>query len=292
MFDYYYGPEAEQFAFYRVPKVLFTADCVREISTDAKLLYGLLLDRMQLSAKNGWFDENGRVYIYYTVRQIMDALGCGNKKVTKLLYELETTAGLIERSRVGFNKPDRIYVKNFLSVVSKQHFQSCQKDITGDVEMTSMEVSKAHTNNTDTNHTEYSDTNPIVSEKSGYDGMDEYHAYEEMIKEQLDYDALKQDRKYSGSEIDEIIEIIIDVMCSKSGTIRISGDNKPIEVVKSRFAKLNMFHIQYVIDCLKDNPVDIRNIRAYILASLYNAPTTISNYYSAMVNHDMTKGLI
>lgn len=171
MFDYYYGPEAEQFTFYRVPKVLFTADCVREISTDAKLLYGLLLDRMQLSAKNGWFDENGRVYIYYTVRQIMDALGCGNKKVTKLLYELETTAGLIERSRVGFNKPDRIYVKNFLSVVSKQHFQSCQKDITGDVEMTSMEVSKAHTNNTDTNHTEYSDTNPIVSEKSGYDGM-------------------------------------------------------------------------------------------------------------------------
>lgn len=72
MYDYYYGPESEQFAFYRIPKLLFEAERVRDISTDAKLLYGLMLDRMQLSAKNGWLDDNGRVYIYYTVKQIMN----------------------------------------------------------------------------------------------------------------------------------------------------------------------------------------------------------------------------
>ena len=113
MYDFYYGPEAEQFTFYRIPKVLFEADGVRDISTDAKLLYGLMLDRMQLSARNNWMDENGRIYIYYTVNQIMRNLGCGNKKVAKLLEELETDAKLIERVKVGFNKPNRIYVKNF-----------------------------------------------------------------------------------------------------------------------------------------------------------------------------------
>lgn len=100
MYDYYYGPEAEQFVFYRIPKVLFEAERVKDISTDAKLLYGLMLDRMQLSAKNQWLDEKGRVYIYYTVKQIMNSLSCSNKTVTKLLHELEQS-GLISREKTG-----------------------------------------------------------------------------------------------------------------------------------------------------------------------------------------------
>ncbi len=114
MYDYYYGPESEQFAFYRIPKVLFEAEGVRNISTDAKVLYGLMLDRMQLSAKNKWLDEKGRVYIYYSVKQIMDALSVSNKTVTKLLSELESVH-LISREKTGFSKPDRIYVMNFLA---------------------------------------------------------------------------------------------------------------------------------------------------------------------------------
>lgn len=287
MYDFYYGPEAEQFTFYRIPKVLFEADGVRDISTDAKLLYGLMLDRMQLSARNNWMDENGRIYIYYTVNQIMRNLGCGNKKVAKLLDELETEAKLIERVRIGFNKPNRIYVKNFLSVVSKGHDHTCQKDTTGSVEMTSLEVSKGHTNNTDINNTEFSDNNLIVSEEERCDGMDEYNAYERIIKENLDYDTFIQDRHYDRRDIDEIIALMTDVMISHKGTIRVSGEDKPIEVVKSRFMKLDSTHIQYVLDVMKDNPVKVRNIKAYLLASLYNAPVTISNYYTALVNHDM-----
>lgn len=94
-YDYFYGQQAEMFAFYRVPKVLFTEDCFWNVSTDAKLLYGILLDRMNLSARNGWLDEEGRVYIIFTIEEIKGALGCAEKKAVKLLDELE-----MERRRI------------------------------------------------------------------------------------------------------------------------------------------------------------------------------------------------
>ena len=112
-FDYFYGQQSEQFSFYRIPKMLFTDDRFWNVSTDAKLLYGILLDRMNLSAKNGWFDESGRVYIIFTLEEIMEELGCANQKATKLVVELEEKAGLIERKRQGLGKPTLIYVKNF-----------------------------------------------------------------------------------------------------------------------------------------------------------------------------------
>ena len=97
--DYYYGDQAEQFSFYRIPKVLFTDSRFKDISAEAKILYGLLLDRMSLSAKNGWLDQEGRVYIVYTVEDIMDALSCASQKAMKLLNELDEKCGLIERKR-------------------------------------------------------------------------------------------------------------------------------------------------------------------------------------------------
>ena len=292
MYDYYYGPESEQFAFYRIPKLLFEAERVRDISTDAKLLYGLMLDRMQLSAKNGWLDENGRVYIYYTVKQIMKALSCSNKTVTRLLNELEGVH-LISREKSGFSKPDRIYVMNFLAVVYKVHHETCKKYTSGDVESTPRDMYNLHPNNTDNNKTDISDTDSIVSiRKNGCDAMDEYRAYESLIRENIEFDHLVEDNPYERESLEEIVSIMTDVMMTKSGTMRISGDDKPVEVVKSRLMKLNSQHISYVLQGLKDNPVKVRNIKAYLLASLFNAPTTISNYYSALVNHDMHNGLV
>ena len=292
MYDYYYGPESEQFAFYRVPKLLFEAERVRDISTDAKLLYGLMLDRMQLSAKNGWLDENGRVYIYYTVKQIMSALSCSNKTVTRLLNELESV-NLISRRKSGFSKPDRIYVMNFLAVVYKVHHETCKKYTSTDEENTPREMNILHPNNTDINKTDISDTESIVSiRENGCDAMDEYNSYESLIRENIEFDLLVADNPYERDSLEEIVSIMTDVMTTKSGTIRISGDEKPVEVVKSRLMKLNSQHISYVLQGLKDNPVKVRNIKAYLLASLYNAPTTISNYYSALVNYDMNNGLV
>ena len=104
MDDYFYGQQAELFSFYRVPKVLFTDEKFSNISSDAKLLYGIMLDRMNLSAKNGWVDELGRVYIIFTIEEVKGALGCAEKKAVKLLHELENKCGLIERKRIGLFK--------------------------------------------------------------------------------------------------------------------------------------------------------------------------------------------
>lgn len=115
-FDYYYGIEAEQFSFYRVPRLLIKDERFKGLSSDAKLLYGLMLDRMALSMKNGWLDDENRAYIIYTVDAIMEDLGCGKDKAIKVLAELDTNKGigLVERIRRGLGKPDIIYVKNFV----------------------------------------------------------------------------------------------------------------------------------------------------------------------------------
>ena len=115
-FDYFRGMEAEQYSFYRVPKVLFTAECFKSLSCEAKVLYGLMLDRMSLSIKNRWFDEEDRVYIIFTVEEIAELLNCGTQKAVKLMKELDSNQGigLIEKKRLGLGKPNVIYVKNFL----------------------------------------------------------------------------------------------------------------------------------------------------------------------------------
>ena len=112
MFDYFYGQSGEMFSYFRMPKILFRDIKFKDLSTDAKTLYGILLDRMGLSVKNGWLDEQGRVYIIFPVQEVMDALGCADNKATKLFRELEKF-GLIERKRRGLGKPNLIYVKNF-----------------------------------------------------------------------------------------------------------------------------------------------------------------------------------
>lgn len=123
-YEYFYGAQAEQFSFYRIPKALFTEPNFRELSTDAKVLYGILLDRMSLSLKNQWLDAQNKVYIIFTVEEIMDALNCANQKATRLMVELEKQAGLIERKRQGLGRPNLIYVKNFVATINDK---SCEK---------------------------------------------------------------------------------------------------------------------------------------------------------------------
>ena len=123
-YEYFYGAQAEQFSFYRIPKALFTEPNFRELSTDAKVLYGILLDRMSLSLKNQWLDAQNKVYIIFTVDEIMDALNCANQKATRLMVELEKQAGLIERKRQGLGRPNLIYVKNFAATINNKN---CEK---------------------------------------------------------------------------------------------------------------------------------------------------------------------
>ena len=113
-YDYFYGQSGELFSYFRIPKALFQDSRFRQLSTDARTLYGILLDRMSLSAKNNWLDEQGRVYIIYTVREVQESLCCAEHKAVKLFRELEQ-ANLIERKRRGLGRPSLIYVKNFSS---------------------------------------------------------------------------------------------------------------------------------------------------------------------------------
>ena len=119
--DYYYGIEAEQFSFYRVPRLLIKDERFKKLSSDAKLLYGLMLDRMSLSMKNEWFDDENRAYIIYTIDSIMEDLGCAKEKAVKVLAELDSVKGigLVEKVRRGLGKPDIIYVKNFASITEQ-----------------------------------------------------------------------------------------------------------------------------------------------------------------------------
>ena len=288
--NYFYGPQAEQFAFYRIPKALFTDLAYRGISTDAKVLYGLLLDRMSLSARNDWLDEQGRVYIVFTVEEIMESLACGNKKAVGLLRELETEAGLIERRRQGLGKPNLIYVKNFI----KGNFLTCPNDTSVGVPNTFQDVSKGHGNKTEINNTDLSETDPFPSgEGDGVaagtecEGNGTRARYQEYFARQFNFNALIAGNPDDEDMLREMLELLVDTVCSRRKFIRIAGDDKPAEVVKARLLKLDGDHLRFVLMCLKENTILVRNMRQYLLAALYNAPLTMSNYYTARVQHDM-----
>ena len=145
---------------------------------------------------------------------------------------------------------------------------------------------------TDLSSTEIS--NPIQSNpptpagaRMGMDRMGARESYRELILENIEYDFWKNSDRVDHEMLDEITELIVDTVCSARKTIRIAGDDYPAEVVKSRFMKLDSSHVQYVMDCMKDNTTYVRNIKKYLLAALYNAPTTINSYYSSLVQHDM-----
>lgn len=166
-FDYFYGSQAESFSFIRLPRLLMTGKEFRNLSTDAKLLYSLLLDRMSLSMRNGWLDEAGRVYIYYTVEEIQDDLNCGHNKACKLLAELDTVKGigLIERKKQGQGKPTKIFVKQFVGSKSQDQNpgSSTSENEKSAKRKSSIQVnSKTEGNYINNNYTENSYTNSSI----------------------------------------------------------------------------------------------------------------------------------
>ena len=292
MFDYFYGAQAEQFSFYRVPKVLFTKEQFKQLSAEAKILYGIMLDKLDLSVKNKWVDEKGRVYIIYTIEQIMADMNCADQKATKLLDELEKKCGLIERKRQGLGKPNLIFVKNFITGVEGSlmaRIQNRENHDSGAVNITTADYPKSRGINTNHSNTENSDINPI---QSGFDedGISERNEYERYFRESLSIDVLLRENLGEEETILGILDLMVDVCCFKRSVIRIAGDDKPLAVVKSRFMKLKAEHIRYVLKCLSENTTRVRNIRQYLLTALYNAPATIRPFYQAWVNNDMATG--
>ena len=159
--DYFYGQSGELFSYFRIPKALFQDHRFRQLSTDARTLYGILLDRMSLSAKNGWLDEQGRVYIIYTVREVQESLCCAEHKAVKLFRELEQL-DLIERKRRGLGRPSLIYVKDFSSGLPKAQVQNCPNSNSSAAESAILVQPKPQANKTDAAKLAGLDTLPVI----------------------------------------------------------------------------------------------------------------------------------
>ena len=233
MFDYFYGQSGEMFSYFRVPKILFRDIKFKDLSTDAKTLYGILLDRMGLSVKNGWLDEQGRVYIIFPVQEVMDALGCADNKATKLFRKLEKF-GLIERKRRGLGKPDLIYVKNF----ADPRFRNREKNGSGAADSAQQETAKSRGNKTEWNKTEGSEPDPFSSDAE--DESDERTRLEAYFMQSLEVDLLLRACPDEEDTIHQIVNLLVDTCSSKRRMLRVAGDDKPAEVVRSRFMKLNV----------------------------------------------------
>lgn len=327
--DYFYGNEAEQYSFYRIPKTLFTDRRFKSVSMEAKVLYGLMLDRMGLSVRNGWLDKDGKVYIYFTLEDAVEMLGNGKDKVIRLFKELDKPngIGLIERRKQGQGKPTRIYVMNFTlppepeqqlpippSAPSAQTSEIPKSGLREDVEALTSEIPKSRfrqrrgqdfaepdPNKTDKNDTELSDTESSIyppaptppphprRTQPRRDRMDQIAAYRELICENISYDLLLQENPYEQDLIDCYVELMVETCCSGRETIRVNQEDVPTNVVRSRLLKLDKMHIEYVMECLRNNTTQVGNIRAYTLSALYNAPVTIGQYYASQVSHDMAQ---
>ncbi|MBO6308220.1 MAG: replication initiator protein A [Oribacterium sp.] len=285
---YFYRGQSEQFIFYRTPKVLYTEPEYANLSIPAKALYGILLDRESLSDKSGWVDDHGRIYVYMTNRSICNAMHISDKTATKLLVELENI-DLIQRVRQGQGRPTRIYVKNFMDTESLRFLNRKDSD-SGLGDNPGPGSENIRCNNTEMINTEYKDTDLISSKDKKR--TDERLRYRQYFMKELDINTMRERYPYDNEAIDEILELILDTVCSTRQKIGIAGEQRPIEIVKNRFMKLDSGHLEFVLQGMSDNTTLIRNMKQYLLAALYNAPLTINNYYKSLAKHDMATGKV
>ncbi len=279
-FDYFYNDESQSYAFYRTPKVFFTDERFRTLSRDARFLYGILLDRVELSARNNWKDDAGRIYVYMTITGIEESFGVCHQTACRLLDELERF-GLIERKKQGQGKPAMIYVKKFIPVCGA-YLQKYENHTSGGMKIIPAEVCNSYANKTYINNTEINNTDLILSDEMRREGA--------CLEKQISYNALIVNNPGDAELLKSIFDLILDVLCTQKERILIEGDYKPAAIVKAQFKKLTSEHIEYVLDCLNHCTSKVRNTKQYMLAALYNAPFTMDGYYRNLVNHNESIG--
>ncbi len=310
MYEYIYGKDDSRFQFFKMPMSLFSGELLTALSNEAKLLYGLLLDRTGLSAEHNWTDENGRVYIHFTNAEVCKTLRIGMQKAVKLFREL-TAAGLIERIRIGLGKPDKIFVKQCCPASSAEKGEETQPGSSvnteeippsGSTEIIAQDIpaSSVFPMNNQTNRFRENQSDPSYpvrlkqNEKIQKKKSISYREYREIIKENIEYDwftegyAAHENISGSQEELDGMVELMTECVCAER-PMRIHGQEMPAEIVRSRFLKLTSEHIEYVFDCLSKTRTKISNIRAYLMTALYNAPVTMGSYYSTLTRCQMAQ---
>lgn len=295
--EFFYGDEASQFTFFRIPRLLITSPRFNGLSMEAKLLYGMMLDRMGLSMRNAWHEEDGRVYIYYTVEEIAKDMNCGREKAIKLIAELDESKGfgLIFRKRQGQGKPTKIYVKKFTTrevPLSEDGNSDFKKSESADLQKSEnptsrsrkaglQEVGKSDPNKNKNSYTDLSHTQSVIPSlvegppTSEKDGPTDGDAERERIKKQIDYSFLPfRLNGWQLNQANELVELMVTVAMNRAATIKVGQAEYGTAYVRSRLDKLTCEDIETVIRNLEEVGGQVKNIRAYMLAALFNAADT------------------
>ena len=271
--DYCYRDTAENFSYIRIPKILINCEPYCTISADAKIAYGLMIERTSLSRINQWIDEQNRVYITYTINSLMEILHRSRNKVIDILKELDTRhgCGLIDRKRRGLGRPDIIYVRVIDTEVGKKDLRKSPVATSSDPsrQLTYVPVSYPNYPNDNYPNTNYPDVNP---------DMDPDY-YTRLIHHNIDYVTLID--TYAPAEvlqIDQMVETIVQTICSNADHMHINNVNVPLCNVQQRLLQLDMHHINYVLHYISNPRTPIRNVSSYMLTALYNAVSTDGDY--------------
>lgn len=299
-FNYLSASGIDKFTFYRMPKILFVDDYFSTISCEAKVLYGLLLDRATLSKSNNWIDELGRVYVFFKQTEAMEMLNIKKNKVIAIFKELEDI-GLLIRKKQGQGKPTRLYVLDFSNhtdedeensktneVVSDDEEQTSDENIKKEVKRLEKQTSKGlknkplssnYINKTEMNKTEsiYLSSNANQPTSKNNENIndrliDRYNNAVNKVKKQIEYGYLIEN--YEKSTIDLIVSLIADVYVDDSSIV-VNGRTIFAEQVRNEYSKLTHVHIEFVLESIANTKNRIKNIRTYLQSCLYNAYNTM-----------------
>lgn len=263
------------FAFYRLPKALFSDQSYSQLSSLAKLLYAILLDRMSLSQANGekWRDKNGNTFVYYTLDEVTEVLRCSKDTASRLMKELEQAA-LITRYRQGLGKPNMIFVSPYGTL------QSCNKNPLISTSGVLISPTPEGGNSVGIN------TQTINKAINNYSHMSVEEA-KMLTKTLIHYDILQQD--VDVALLDSIVEVMQDVFVQTAPSIYISGESLMRSEVQSKLAGTNDMTVRYVCDRIRTEPRRITNPKAFILARLCDSHNIIDLFYQSQVDHDLTE---
>lgn len=281
----------QEYQFIKTPSILITSKFYEDLSLGAKMLYSILADRQSLSLRNKdkYTDENGKIFLIYTVNALEEVLHLSKKTIIKYKKELIDFELLYER-RMGLGFANRLYilrpkyqekakntrsVKSTLPEVKKVHFKRCKKFTSRSVKNTLPEVENLHPNHTNNNHTDYNHTNINQSIIDEDELIEDYKKYKNIILKNLNYDLLKisLDNSYL-KEIDEIVELMLDVIISNDDVF-VNKQKLPKSLIVKRFLSLEFKHIEYVLKSIANYSKKAKNIRSYLITCLYNSYSTV-----------------
>ena len=273
--------------FYQLPKFLFKTDKYKKMSVEAKTLYALIIDRVKLSCKNNWLDEEENIYIIFTNEEVRRELNCCLTTAIKIMKELKSY-GLISAKRQGLGKPNLIYPQKIAEILDLGN-SKIKNNVVNNSDINNSVIKNSVVNDSIINNNqEIIKNNNSSNNEHKVTAEQEIKYYEKILKENIDYEKVVEYKIVEKDRLDEILEIMLEIVTNKKDTIKISkGNEVSTAIFKSRILKMGLSEIEYILNCIDKTTHKIINMKNYLLSTLYNAKTTMDSYYSNWVRSDM-----